>query len=124
VRFGLQDVKKQVYRRGQEKGELFVGLRFLRAGELRGELERLIAYHEKLIGEARKQFSMDDARACIGDYRLAHCLICALSAWYHWRQRDWSDALQQIGSQPQLLLEEAGITSPVYLRLALYSYVN
>jgi hypothetical protein len=67
---------------------------------------------------------MDDARACIGDYRLAHCLISTLSAWYHWRQRGWSDALQHIGTEPHSLLEKFGITSSVYLRLALYNYVN
>ena len=88
MRFGLQDVKKQVYRR---EGELYVGLHFLRPGELRSEIERLIAYHEQLIGQSRLRFSMDDARACIGDYRLAHCLICALSNWYQWRQRSWED---------------------------------
>ena len=121
MRFGLQDVKKQVYRR---EGELYVGLHFLRPGELRSEIERLIAYHEQLIGQSRLRFSMDDARACIGDYRLAHCLICVLSNWYQWRQRSWSDALQQIGSESHLLLEKAGITSPVYLRLALFNYVN
>ena len=121
MRFGLQDLKKQVYRR---EGELYVGLHFLHPGELHSEIERLIAYHEQLIGQPRRQFSLDDGRACIGDYRLAHCLICTLSAWYHWQQRSWSDALQQIGSKPYLLLEKAGITSPVFLRLALYNYVN
>jgi predicted nuclease of restriction endonuclease-like RecB superfamily len=121
VRFGLQDIKKQIYRRG---GELHVGLHFLRPGELRPELERLIAYHEQLLGQPRRQFSIDDARACIGDYRLAHCLINTLSAWYRWQQPSWSDVLQSIGGNTQELLAEAGITSPVYLRLALYNYVN
>ncbi len=121
MRFGLQDIKKQVYRR---EGELYVGLHFLRAGELRTEIERLVAYHEQLLGQPRRQFSMDDARACIGDYRLAHCLISTLSAWYYWRQRGWSDVLQHIGAEPHSLLEKFGITSSVYLRLALYTYVN
>ena len=121
MRFGLQDVKKQVYRR---EGELYIGLHFLQSGELRSEIERLIAYHEQLLGQPRRQFSVDDARACIGDYRLAHCLISALSAWYRWQPRSWSDALKQVGNESQALLEESGITSPVYLRLALYNYVN
>ncbi|HAE84293.1 MAG TPA: hypothetical protein DCK85_12955, partial [Ktedonobacter sp.] len=121
MRFGLQDIKKQVHRRG---GELYVGLHFLRPGELQPEIERLIAYHERLMGQPRRQFSIDDARACIGDYRLAHCLINTLSAWYRWQQPSWSDVLQSIGGNTQELLAEAGITSPVYLRLALYNYVN
>jgi predicted nuclease of restriction endonuclease-like RecB superfamily len=121
VRFGLQDLKKQVYRR---EGELYVGLHFLRAGELRAEIERLIAYHQQMLGQPRRKFSMDDARACIGDYRLAHCLISTLSYWYRWQQRSWSDVLQQIDGESRLLLEKAGITSPVHLRLALYTYVN
>ena len=121
MRFSLQDIKKQVYRRG---GELYVGLHFLRPGELRLEIERLIAYHEQLMGQPRRQFSQDEARACVGDYRLAHCLIAALSAWYHWQQRSWSEVFQRIGGESQLLLENAGITSPIQLRLALYDYVN
>ncbi|HYU77195.1 MAG TPA: DUF790 family protein, partial [Ktedonobacteraceae bacterium] len=121
MRFSLQDVKKQVHRRG---GELYVSLHFLRPGELRMEIERLIAYHEQLIGQPRRQFSLDDARARIGDYRLAHCLVNTLSAWYYWRQANWSKVLEQIGSEAQCCLEEAGITSPVYLRLALFNYVN
>ncbi len=121
MRFSLQDVKKRVQRRG---GELYVGLHFLRPGELRTEIERLIAYHEQLIGQSRRQFSLDDARACIGDYRLAHCLVSTLSAWYYWRQGNWSKVLEQIGSEVHSSLEEAGITSPVYLRLALFNYVN
>ncbi|HEY6410973.1 MAG TPA: DUF790 family protein [Ktedonobacteraceae bacterium] len=121
MRFGLHDLKKQVYRR---EGDLYVGLHFLRPGELRSEIERLIAYYEQMVGQARKLFSQDDARACIGDYRLAHCLICTLSAWYDWQQRSWSDALLQTDSEAYLQLEKGGITSPVYLRLALYNYVN
>src|SRR2546423_1992477 len=120
VRFSLQDVKKQVQRRGSE---LYVGLHLLRPGELRTEIEGLIAYHEQLIGQSRRQFSLDDARACIGDYRLAHCLVSTLSAWYYWRQGNWSKVLEQIGSEVHSSLEEAGITSPVYLRLALFNYV-
>ncbi len=93
MRFSLQDIKKQVHRRGSE---LYVGLHFLRPGELRTEIERLIAYHEQLIGQPRRQFSLDDARAHIGDYRLAHCLVNTLSAWYYWRQANWSKVLEQI----------------------------
>jgi predicted nuclease of restriction endonuclease-like RecB superfamily len=121
VRFSLQDIKKQVHRRG---GELFVGLQFLRPGEMQTEIERLITFHEQLLGQPRRLFSIDDARACIGDYRLAYCLINTLSAWYHWRQCDWSITVQRMGSEAQQHLDQAEITSPVYLRLALYNYVN
>src|SRR5205085_10644461 len=106
VRFSLQDVKKQVQRRGSE---LYVGLHFLRPGELRTEIEGLIAYYEQLIGQPRQQFSMDDARACIGDYRLAHCLVSTLNAWYHWRQGNWSEVLERIESEAHSCLDEAGI---------------
>ncbi len=83
MRFSLQDVKKQVQRRGSE---LYVNLHFLQPGERANELTALIAYHEQHLGEPRRSFSVDDARACIGDYRLAHCLSNApgqryLSAW-------------------------------------------
>ena len=78
MRFSLQDVKKQVQRRGSE---LYVNLHFLQPGELANELTALIAYHEQHLGQPRRSFSVDDARACIGDYRLAHCLISTLSAW-------------------------------------------
>ena len=121
MRFSLQDVKKQVQRHG---GKLYAGLHFLRPGETRIEIERLMTYHEQLIGQPRRLFSLDDARACIGDYRLAHCLVSALSAWYYWQQGDWSKVLEKIGNEAHHCLEEAGITSPVYLRLALFNYVN
>jgi predicted nuclease of restriction endonuclease-like RecB superfamily len=121
VRFSLQDIKKQVHRRG---GELYVGLHFLRPGELRPAIERLITYHEQMIGQPRRQFSQDEARACVGDYRMAHCLIATLSAWYQWQQRAWPEVFQHTGSESQKLLENAGITSPIHLRLALYDYVN
>ena len=123
MRFSLQDVKKQVQRRG---GELYVSLHFLRAGELRAEIEQLVAYHELLLGRPQRQFSQEEARACIGDYRLAHCLIATLSAWYTWRQKDWAETIQQLPHATGILaqLESAGITSPAQLRLALFDYVN
>jgi predicted nuclease of restriction endonuclease-like RecB superfamily len=123
VRFSLQDVKKQVKRRG---GELYVSLHFLHTGVLHAEIERLIAYHERLLGQPQRQFSQEEARACIGDYRLAHCLIATLSAWYTWRQNDWAETIQHL-PQPteiQARLASAGITSPAQLRLALFDYVN
>ncbi|MBV9231519.1 MAG: DUF790 family protein [Chloroflexi bacterium] len=117
MRFSLQDVKKSIQRRS---GELSVSLNFLRPGELHREIEQLITYHESLLGQPQRQFSLDEARSCIGDYRLAHCLIAALSNWYSWRQREWMSALQEISGSPDL----GDLTSPVQLRLALYSYVN
>ena len=121
MRFSLQDIKKQVHRRG---GELFVSLHFLRPGELHTEIDRLVAYHEQLLGQPQRHFSIDDARACIGDYRLAHCLVTTLSAWYSWRQPAWQVALQRLGSETLARFEEAGIASPLHLRLALFNYVN
>src|SRR3989442_12624235 len=52
VRFSLQDVKKQVRRRGDE---LSVSLHFLRPGELSSEIERLIAYYECLLGQRSEE---------------------------------------------------------------------
>ncbi len=123
MRFSLQDVKKQVHRRN---GELYVSLHFLRPGELHAEIERLIAYYEQHIGGSQRQFSLDDARACVGDYRLANCLIATLNSWYDWRQPNWDKALQQlsVGDTAMIQLEVAGITSPIHLRLALFDHVN
>jgi predicted nuclease of restriction endonuclease-like RecB superfamily len=117
VRFSLQDVKKSIRRRGDE---LFVSLHFLRSGELHAEIECLIAYHEGLLGQPQRCFSPDDARACVGDYRLAHCLIATLSNWYRWLPREWSAALQSVNAPPDL----DALASPIQLRLALYDYVN
>ena len=121
MRFSLQDIKKHVHRRG---GELFVSLHFLRPGEPHTEIDRLVAYHEQLLGQPQRHFSIDDARACIGDYRLAHCLIATLSAWYSWRQTAWQVAAQRLGSETLARFEEGGIASPLHLRLALFNYVN
>lgn len=121
MRFSLQDIKKQVQRRGNI---LSVSLHFLRSGELREEIERLVAYHEQFLGHPQRDFSIEDARACIGDYRLAHCLITTLSAWYNWQQRDWQMAVMQPGNDILERFQEANITSPVQLRLALYNFVN
>src|SRR5215813_4151366 len=90
MRFSLQDVKKSVHRRA---GGLNLSLHLLRPGELRDEIGRLIAYHERLLGQPQRNFSSDEARACIGDYRLANCLIATLSNWYSWRTREWTDVL-------------------------------
>jgi predicted nuclease of restriction endonuclease-like RecB superfamily len=117
VRFSLQDVKKSIHRRG---GELSVSLHFLRPGELHMEIERLVAYYESLLGQPQSRFSLDEARACIGDYRLAHCLLATLSNWYNWRPREWNAVVQDLPTPP--LFEN--ISSPVHLRLALYTYVN
>ena len=114
MRFSLQDVKKSVQR---HRGELSVSLHFLRPGEMHTEIEHLVAYYESLLGQPQRLFSLDDARACIGDYRLAHCLIATLSNWYRWRQREWTEAAQGLASWPDL-------SSPTQLRLALYQYVN
>ncbi len=121
MRFSLQDIKKHVHRRG---GELFVSLHFLRPGEPHTEIDRLVAYHEQLLGQPQRHFSIDDARACIGDYRLAHCLVATLSAWYSWRQTAWQVAVQRLGSETLARFEEGGIASPLHLRLALFNYVN
>jgi predicted nuclease of restriction endonuclease-like RecB superfamily len=121
VRFSLQDVKKQVQRK---EGDLCVSLHFLRPGELYNEIERLVAFHERHLGLQHRLFSIDDARACVADYRLANCLMATLSAWYVWRQPDWKEVLLRSGNDLLLRLEEAGITSPIYLRLALFNYVN
>ena len=123
MRFSLQDVKKQVQRRGDE---LQVRLHFLRPGELQQEIAQLIRYYEQYYatGEPHKLFSADDARACIGDYRLAHCLAATLSAWYTWRSRNWDDVLLQMGGDASARLEEASITSPMSLRLGLFDVVN
>jgi predicted nuclease of restriction endonuclease-like RecB superfamily len=121
VRFSLQDIKKHVQRRGN----LFsVSLHFLRLGELHKEIERLVSYHEQLLDHPQRDFSIDDARACIGDYRLAHCLITTLSAWYHWQQRDWQMVVKQLGNDTFERLQEANIASPAQLRLALFNFVN
>ena len=90
MRFSLQDVKKSV--RGRD---MTVSLHFLRPGEAHAEIERLIAYHERLLGQPQRHFSLDDARACIGDYRLAHCLIACLSNWYAWRSSPWDTVMQK-----------------------------
>jgi len=117
LRFSLQDIKKSVRR---QQGELTVSLHFLQVDELTHELAQLIVYYERLLGQPQRLFSLDDARACIGDYRLAHCLIATLSHWYIWRQHDWTETIRTLSKQPDL----AGITSPIQLRLALYSYIN
>lgn len=117
MRFSLQDVKKSVQRRG---GELTLSPHFLLPGELHSEIARLIDYHERMLSLPQRQFSFEEARACIGDYRLANCLIATLSFWYSWRQRDWQQAVQEKGASPA----EPDLASPVQLRLALYNYVN
>ena len=121
MRFSLQEVKKQVQRK---EGDLCVSLHFLRPGELHDEIERLVALYERHLGLQHRLFSTDDARACVADYRLANCLMATLSAWYAWRQPDWNEALLRLGNDLLPRLEEAGITSPIYLRLALFNYVN
>ncbi len=117
MRFSLQDIKKSIQRRD---GHLSMALHLLRPGELHHEIERLIMYHEHLLGRPQRCFSLDDARACIGEYHLAHCLIATLSYWYSWRQREWAEVLQESDATSAL----ANISSSVQLRLALYNYVN
>jgi len=117
MRFSLQEAKKSIQRRG---GELSVSPYFLQAGELQDSIMQLLAYHERLLGQPRRSFSLDEARACIGDYRLAHCLIATLSHWYVWQPREWSEVVDSLGGNDALL----AIASPVPLRLALYDYVN
>ena len=117
MRFSLQDVRKSVQRRS---GEPSVSLHFLHSGELHTEIARLIAYYESLLGKAQRSFSFDDARACIGDYRMANCLIATLSNWYSWQPREWTSVVQAMGADAELI----GLASPVQLRLALYNYVN
>ncbi len=117
MRFSLQDIKKTVRR---QQDELVVSLHFLQKGELAKEIERLIVYYEHLLGQPQRLFSLDDARACIGDYRLAHCLIATLNHWYVWRQREWEEVIHGLSKQPEL----RDIASPIQLRLALYNYVN
>lgn len=121
MRFSWQDVKKQVRRRADE---LTVSLHFLQPGTLQTEITRLIAYYEQLCGQARKRFEQDEASACVGDYRLANCLLAVLSMWYAWRQPAWSALLQTFSTEAQAALSAAAITSSVQARLALFDYVN
>lgn len=123
MRFNLQDVKKSIHRRS---GELSVSLHFLSEHELQDEITQLIAYHERLLGQPYHQFSLDEVRGLIGDYRLAQCLYATLSHWYSWQPHTWTDVLQAYdasGTATQLL-QDAQISSPAQLRLALYTYVN
>ncbi len=83
-----------------------------------------MSYNEQLLDHPQHDFSIEDARACIGDYRLAHCLITTLSAWYHWQQRDWHIVVKRIGSDTFERFQEANIASPAELRLALFNFVN
>ena len=117
MRFSLQDIKKSVRR---QQNELTVSLHFLQIGELTHEIAQLIVYYERLLGQPQRLFSLDDARAYIGDYRLAHCLLATLSHWYIWQQREWTEAVQAVSEQSDL----AELASPIQLRLALYNYVN
>jgi len=117
VRFSLQDVRKSIRRRG---GELAVSLSFLHPGELHNEIARFVSYYEQLLGQPQRQFAYDEAQAYIGEYRLAHCLIATLSNWYIWQPRSWSEVVQEMNGSAELL----AFSSPVQLRLALYSYVN
>ncbi|MBX5450541.1 DUF790 family protein [Thermogemmatispora sp.] len=123
MRLSLQDVKKQVYRRG---GERYLALHWLRPGELEAEIGRLLDYYEKLLGQPRRIFSLDEARACIGDYRLADGLIAVLGSWYTWEPPAWNEEVSHLtaGEQARLALQQAGISSSVQLRLALFDYVN
>ncbi|GAC1648443.1 MAG: hypothetical protein NVS4B12_16800 [Ktedonobacteraceae bacterium] len=97
-----------------------VSLHFLQVGELANEIAQLIVYYERLLGQPQRLFSLDDARACIGDYRLAHCLIATLGHWYIWKQPEWIEAVHTLSKRSEL----TEIDSPMHLRLALYSYVN
>lgn len=118
MRFSLQDIQKHVQRRGDE---LRVSPHFLKPGELRKEIERLVAYHESLLGQPKRNFAYDEARTYVADYRMGKCLIDTLSAWYSWRSPVWSEEIERLGNTQ---LAECGIDSPVQLRLALYDFVN
>lgn len=117
MRFSLQDIRKSVQRRG---GTLAVSLHFLRSGELQDEILCLLMYYERLLGEPQRAYSLDEARAIIGEYRMAHCLIATLSHWYSWQPRAWSDVVQERAGNAQLL----ALSSPAQLRLALYTFVQ
>lgn len=121
MRFSLQDVKRQVRRRDGEPALL---LHFLRTGESREDIQRLVTYYEQHCGQTRKHFAQDEASALVGDYRLANCLLAALSAWYTWQAPSWDAAVQAVGESAYAALDEAGLRSPVALRLALFDYVN
>ena len=122
MRFSLQDIKKHVQKRG---GELTVSLHFLRPGEMRAEIARLIDYHEKLLGQPQRQFSDDDVRALVGDYRMAHCLAATLSRWYNRRACDWDEvppvvpvcvALQPLELSARLIAMR-NVVSCIFVRL-------
>ena len=117
MRFSLQDVKKSVQRR---KGELSLSLHLLRSGELTHEIAELIDYHERLLNQPQRLFSQDEARAYIGDYRLAHCLIATLSYWYSWQHPSWQETLLRLSTHPDI----SSVVSSTQLRLELYNYVN
>jgi predicted nuclease of restriction endonuclease-like RecB superfamily len=121
VRFSLQDVKRQIRRRDSE---LTVILHFLRSGELRAEIGRLVAFYEQQCGQPRRSFAQDEASALVGDYRMANCLLPVLSAWYSWRQPLWAEIVSELSEETRAALDGAEIRSPVALRLALFAYVN
>ncbi len=123
MRFSIQDIPKTVRRHGDT---LSLSLRFLRPGELQAEIAHLIAFHEQHLAQPQRLFMLDDARACIGDYRLAHALLATLSNWYRWQARSWDTVLQAYdkSGQAQKQLHEADIHSPTQLRLALYTTIN
>lgn len=118
MRFGLADVKKSVVRR---QGEAYLAPHLLRPGDLRAEMAALIALHEEWVGRARATFPADRPAELIGDYRLARCLVIALSEYYSWSPVPWPGPAEPAEAQA---LTDRVITTPGQLRLALYDATN
>jgi predicted nuclease of restriction endonuclease-like RecB superfamily len=118
VRFGLADVKKSVVRR---QGEAHLAPHLLRPGDLSAALAALIALHEEWVGRERATFPADRPAELLGDYRLARCLVIALSEYYNWSPVAWPGPAEP--GEAQALAAHA-ISSPGQLRLALYDATN
>jgi predicted nuclease of restriction endonuclease-like RecB superfamily len=117
VRFSLQDIPKSIHR---SNGELGMKLTFLHMDDMQEVIGKLIDYYERALGIVQRAFLLDEVRASIGDYRLANCLIATMSNWYSWRSRDWSQVVMESGGNELLV----AVSSPIQLRLVLYTYIN
>ena len=116
--FPLKDIRFTVRRSG---GETMLYPRLVRDRSFLPKVDIAVQYFESMLGRERRDFQTEVLVHFFGDHKLARCMVASLARSYRFR----TPLLSEIVTKGALRrLERAGISSPVWLRFALFDRLN
>ena len=115
----IKDIRFTVRRDGENLPNLYP--RLLRDRSMLPKIAYAIDYFESMVGRERQDMDGELFANFFGDYKLARCIVAALSTTYQFRARRIDEVVSKTSAGR---LARRGITAPKLLRLAFFDDVN